>query len=60
MEMGDVLQLLELKRAKLKEASHGIGEPAIRLNPDHILISTGDNAVLHITMKNLILLISEL
>lgn len=52
----------ELKQARemMKGASKGIGEPAIRLNPDHILVSSKDPMIISMRMDHLIEMVDEI
>lgn len=51
-----------LKRARvvMKTASKGIGEPAIRINPAHLLVNDKDPALLHMRMDHLIEMVDEI
>lgn len=52
-----MMEQLRQAREAMRGPSKGIGEPAIRLNPDHILVSDKDPTVLTMRMDHLIELV---
>jgi hypothetical protein len=48
---------LEAARVRHKAASHGIGEPAVAIRPDHLLVNTTDPLKIHMRMDHLIELV---
>jgi hypothetical protein len=53
-DVADLVEALELARAERKAAWHGIGEPAIRLDPKHILVNSERPLEIHMRMDDLI------
>lgn len=54
------MDTLKHAREIMKAASKGIGEPAVRLNPDHILVNDKDPTILSMRMDHLIEMVDEI
>jgi hypothetical protein len=52
-----LLDALELERKRRIDAFAGIGEPAVPLNPKHVLVSSKDPTDIHIRIDHLIELV---